>query len=269
LSIARLCFRLCLSLCLLTAIVTISFIGFFAFRQSKPPMEHLGPADDLIDAMASQNKAPRISRTEINDRAIARFSADFDWSDQDRVRKAIRAVQKDGSGEMWWRLRDYAGDDRYALTLSLDEETEIWNISVGYLCSEIAEANLKAAYVRHLPHVSGTMPYDFGTLSEKELKQWAGEPLYRLQIRVCEKAIKQMASLNATEDLHGGDYKSPSRALAAVEKTQFTAAVRKQIEELKRTKMAVTSDHISIHGFPMSELDIFNADTAKRMRESD
>jgi hypothetical protein len=288
LNVARLRYLLCLVLALLTAIVATSVIGILAFRRPeppmkyfrpadpvfnefrppKPPMEHLGPADDLIDAMASQNKAPTISRTEINDSAIARFSPDFDWSDQDRVRKAIQAVQKDGSGEMWWRLRDYAGDDRYALTLGLDVETEIWNISVGYLCSEIAEANLKIAYMRHLPNVSGRMPFDFGALSKEDLKRWAGTPLYQLQIEVCERAIKQMASLNATESLGGGDYRRPSHAFTAEEKAQFTEAVTKQVEELKRTKKALTTDDITINGFRMKSLDVFNANSAERMRGS-
>ena len=45
---------------------------------------------------------------------------DYDWSEQDRVQKAIRAVQEDKSDEMWWRLPAHYGDKRYAMTLVFD-----------------------------------------------------------------------------------------------------------------------------------------------------
>jgi hypothetical protein len=70
------------------------------FGQSKPSADRIRQIDRLIDAMASRNKAPKIVRTSDNYQALALLSPNFDWSDQDRVRKAIQAVREDMSDEM-------------------------------------------------------------------------------------------------------------------------------------------------------------------------
>lgn len=252
----------------LPALALVLAIGSTTFGQSKPSADRIRQLDRMIDAMASRNKAPTIVRTKIGDEDLALFSPAFDWSDQDRVYKAIQAVREDKSDEMWWRLRGHIRDERYALTVSFDVRTYVWNISVGEYCSEITEADLKAAYARHRPHVSGSLPWDFAVLSEKNEKKWSGRPLYELQIEVCEDVVKRMASIKATEDSHGGDYRSPSHTFTAEEKSRFVSAVKKQIEELKRTKKAVTTDHMSLRTFGTVDLYHFNAENAKRMRET-
>lgn len=259
-----------LSLCHQAVLAVVFVIGFgpSASAQSKPSADRIRQIDRMIDAMASRNKPPKLVRTSDNYQALALFSADFDWPDQDRVRKAIQAVRADKSDEMWWRLRDHINDNRYALTVDFDVSTEIWNLSVGEFCSEITEADLKAAYERHLPKASGEMPFRLPILDEKSTNKWKGRPLYQLQIEACEAAIRQIASIEATTDLHGGDYKSPSQTIAAKEKTQFTDDVKRQIEELKRTKKAVVTDNISVHGFGFHGLDRFDLNSAKRMRET-
>jgi len=176
-------FRSGLFLCLLSA---ISLTDSAALAQSKPSADRLQQIDRMIDAMASRNKPPKLVQSIHIAQQLALFSADFDWSDQDRVQKAIKAVQEDGSSEMWWRLRDHILDNRYALTFNFDDQTRIGNLSVGYFCSKITMANLKAAYTRHLSHVPGSMPSGFAALSETNEKNWAGKPLHELQIEVCK-----------------------------------------------------------------------------------
>ena len=112
------------------------------------------------------------------------------------------------------------------------------------------------------------MPSDFAALTEAEEKKWAGRPLYELQIELCEKAIRQMPSIKATERLHGGDYASPSHVFTNEQKSQFVAAVKKQIEELKSTKKAVAAHYIVLNTFLAVDLGSFNAERAKRMRET-
>ena len=51
--------------------------------------------------------------------------------------------------------------------------------------------------------------------------------------------------------------------MTAEEKTQFTEAVEKQIEELKRTKKAVIADQMSYGGW-----GLFTASRATQMREA-
>lgn len=253
------------------ASLAVAFVIAFVsscFGQSKSSTARIRQCDHMIDAMASRNKAPKIVRTSDNYQALALFSPDFDWSDQERVQKAVKAAREDKSDEMWWELRKHIGDNRYALTVDFDVSTEIWNLSVGDFCSSITEADLKEAYARHLPKVSGEMPFIFSILDEKNMKKWKDRPLYQLQVEVCEEAVRQIASIKATSDLHGGDYKSPSHTLTAQEKARFTEAVKKQIEELKRTKKAVTAANISIHGFGFRGFDRFDAKGAKWMREA-
>jgi hypothetical protein len=112
------------------------------------------------------------------------------------------------------------------------------------------------------------MPFNFAVLSEENRTKWAGKPLYELQIEVCEEAIEQMASIKATEACGGGDYRSPSHTFTADERAQFVSALKKQVEELKRTKTAVTTDHIALRGFGAADLYHFNAANAKEMRET-
>ena len=157
-------------------------------------------------------------------------------------RKAIKAVREDNSDEMWRRLSKRFGDKRYVMTLVFDTRVNAKNVSVGDICYEIAAPRLDSAYIRHLPKVSGTMPPDFHPGVDERM--WAGRPLYELQIAVCEDAIRQMASLKATEGVHGNDYRAeePSHTFTAEEKAKFTEALEKLIEELKRTKKAVMAE---------------------------
>jgi hypothetical protein len=155
----------------LLAVVFAIAVESSAFGQSKSFANRVLQVDRMIDAMASRNKAPNIVRTKDNYQALVLFSPDFDWSDQDRVQKTIKAVREDKSDKMWWGLRNHIDDDRYSLTLDFDVSTEIWNISVGEFCTAITEANVKAAYARHLPKVSGKMPFSFSILNEKNTKK--------------------------------------------------------------------------------------------------
>ena len=96
-----------------------------------------------------------------------------------------------------------------------------------------------AAYIRHLPKVSGR--YFFYPASIIAGEEWAGKPLYEQQIAVCEEAIKQMALLKATEAYPRSTIIGPKRkhtTFTAEEKAKFTEEVAREIEELKRTEDA-------------------------------
>ena len=103
-SMARIWFRPGSLLCLLTAMLAMSFLSFSAFGQSKPSADRIQQIDRMIDAMASRNKAPEMVHVSGYDEQRLLCRRDYDWSEQERVQKAIRAVQNDKSDEMWRRL---------------------------------------------------------------------------------------------------------------------------------------------------------------------
>ena len=164
-SMAKLRLRSGSLLCLLIAMTALAFCSSSAFGQSKPSADRIRKIDRMIDAMASRNKAPEIESADDNYNQFALFPRNFDWSDQDRVRKAIQAVREDKSDEMWWRLRDHIGDKRYALTFDFDVHSQIWNITVGEFCRAIVEANLNAAYATHLPSWAAPLCLMLATIS--------------------------------------------------------------------------------------------------------
>ena len=153
----------------------------------------------------------------------------YDWSEQDRVQKAIKAVKDDKSDEMWRRLRDHCGDKRYAMTLVFDVAVNSKDVSVGEICAAMPGPDYDAAYIRHLPKVSGE--YYLNPSSIIAADKWAGKPLYEQQIAVCEEAIRQMSSLKATTGIkEGNDYRAEEEAhtFTAEEKAKFSEAVRKR-----------------------------------------
>jgi hypothetical protein len=266
-NMARLWFRPGSLLCLLTAIVAMSFVSYSAFGQSKPSGDRIQQIDRMIDAMASRNKAPEMVYVRGYNEKAPLVSRDYDWSEQERVQKAIRAVQNDKSDEMWRRLSAHYGDKRYTMTLVFDTVVNSKNISVGDICAAMPGPDYDAAYIQYLPKVSGR--YYFNPASIVAGEKWAGRPLYEQQIAVCEEAIKQMALLKATEAVPFNDYRAGEKAhvFTTEEKAKFTEEVTRQIEVLKRTKQPVygAEKPLSIYS---SAWEPFDAQDAKNVREA-
>jgi hypothetical protein len=224
----------------LSALALMLALGSHAFGQSKPSAERIRQIDRMIDAIASRNKPPVLVQEFSGNSASPLVPRDsYDWSEQERVQKAIKAVQDDKSDEMWRRLPAHYGDKRYAMTLVFDVEVNSKDVSVGEICAATPGPDYDAACIRHFPKVSGRC--DFTPALIMAEKKWAGRPLYEQQIAVCEEAIRQMALLKATGAVPFNDYRAEEKAhtFTAEEKAKFTEAVKKEIEELKRTKNPV------------------------------
>ncbi len=209
--------------------------------------DRVNEMERLIDAVASRNKAPKLVGEPPS--AYPIFSEQFDWNDQSRVRAAALALAQDGSNDLWGCLVEHFHDTRYSATCELDEcYPENW--TVGSVCIIIAENKLQCAYLRHLKP-GGTSHYGgptFNHVSEDtkeflpdsvqrdlhyvpflrnndKLAAWyrarKGKPLFELQIEICEWAIKR------AEDAQGAADKP---------KKKFVAAVRNEVESLKKNK---------------------------------
>jgi hypothetical protein len=218
--------------------ITVAF-GSVIFGQSMPPAERIRQVDRMIDAIASRNKPPVLVHASDDSDSPFVPRDPYDWSEQERVQRAIKAVQNDKSDEMWRRLRGHYGDKRYAMTLVFDGVVNSKDVSVGEICAAMPGPDYDAAYIRHFPKVSGWYVFDPASIMCD--KKWAGKPLYEQQIAVCEEAIKQFNLLIATEEVSFTDYRAGEKAhtFTAEEKVKFAEAVRKEIEELKRTKKPV------------------------------
>jgi hypothetical protein len=260
-----------LSLCLpALAFALVTGLGASASEQSKLSEERIQQIESMIDAMASKNKAPEIVRVPKYDgKAAPLISRGYDWSEQERVLKAIQAVKDDKSDEMWRRLHDHYGDKRYSITLVFDTTANAKNVTVGDICAAMPGPDFDAACIRHFPKVSGW--YVFNPASIMSDKKWAGRPLYEQQIAVCEEAIKQFNSLIATEAVHAGanDYRAEEQAhiFTAEEKAKFIEAVNKDIAELKRTKNPVVGPEKPLSIFT-SAWELLDAHYAKNVLDA-
>jgi hypothetical protein len=189
----------------------------------------------LIDAMASHNKPPRL--VTVGDVAVPLFGDDYDWPEQQRVRKAIDAVMRTKSDDLWWRLRASIHDNRYVLTATRGRVAK--NFTLGALCRDIVDSRLCLGVTAHLPSVPGRLPATFRPEQEfwQHEDEWARErtPLCVMQAALCRRAIEQWETVLGT--LPGGD--GQAHRYTADEKARCVAALKKEIAERNQTKKAL------------------------------
>jgi hypothetical protein len=217
---------------------------------ANPPANRAREMERLIDAVASRNLAPKL----IGERGFAypAFSKDFHWEDQKRVQAAEWTLAQDASNDLIGCLVKHFHDKRYSATCELNE-CYPENYTVGDICEMVAEKKLMCAYLRHLKP-GGTAHYGGPTFNyvpegsrdflpdslQRELHysspiqthdgfaKWyqarRDKPLYELQIEMCEWAIKKAKN---------------AKGIADKPKKEFIAAVKNQIESLKKNKKPI------------------------------
>jgi hypothetical protein len=229
-----------------------SFASFSLARAAseEPPRDRTREIERLIDGLASHNEAPKL----VGDTPI--FSENFDWGDRKRVQAVAWALSQDDSNDLWGHLVEHFHDTRYSATNPASDGTPI-NDDVGIVCWFIAKNKLICAYLRHLeprktypysPNIGTaiseyTTEYLPGSVQEDlhyhyqyssfrsdhpNLAEWyqarKTKPFYELQIEACEWAIKRVQD---------------ARSAADKSKSEFIAAVKKEIESLKKNKRPV------------------------------
>ncbi len=235
--------------------LTVAFVPFAPAQTTSadPPADRIREMERLIDAVASRNEAPKLVGKE-RSFAYPVFPDKFDWKDQKRVRAAAWALAQDDSNDLFGRLVEHLNDKRYSATCELDECYPA-NSDVGDICAVIARNKLLCAYLRHLEpgktsHYGGPtsnfvpegsrkylpdslqreLHYRSPLDDTSDLAKWyrarKGKPLYELQIEVCEWAIKKV------QDAH---------RVAEKPREAFIAAVRKEIESLRKNKKPVVN----------------------------
>lgn len=202
-----------------------------------PPEQDLGR---LIAALASGNPPPAIEA--VGQASLAVFAPHYNWEEQQRVRLAIDAVMRADPDAIWWLLREHVDDDRYAYTAS--RGGEVRNFTVGMICGDLADARLCLSFMRRLPLVPGRFPDSFHPEREflRNEPRWRADrmPLFAMQSALCETAIREWEHVAGTEPGEDGR----SHRFSADEKARYVVAVRREIEELARTRRAACEEVI-------------------------
>jgi hypothetical protein len=228
-------------------------------QESKKPIP-----DALIDAMVSRNKPPRLVTS--GDATVPLFDADYNWSEQQRVRTAIDAVMRIKSDDFWWRLRDHVRDDRYVLTAVRGRVVK--NFTVGALCGDIVDLRLCLGFTAHLPSVPGRLPATFRPEREywERESQWAGQrmPLHAMQSALCARALQQWKSVRSTLP----DGNGQTHTYTADESSRYMAALKKEIATLNSTKKA-RFEEVVVPWLPApGGWEGFDAQRAREMKEA-
>jgi hypothetical protein len=247
------------SLAILTVVAT-ALLCFSCIAQAKPPAADPKSADDrkrdqLIDAIANRNEPPRLA----DDNGATHpplFAANYDWTEQDRVIKAIDVLvrEKNKSDDLWSRLAEHIDDKRYALTYEFNDG--VGDRTVGEICRNIAYADLMKPFGFlwpnniDIPNVISVNDKFFRPPPCRDLKGWCharqGKPLWELQVEIGEWGIKTMEGL--------AELDKDKKALA-IQKSKET------IDTLRRTKKPIVNEHWR------HETKFFNAQEAMDIRE--
>ena len=162
-------------------------------------------------------------------------------------------------------------DGRYCLTSDSEAFVDMTaeNLSVGTLCRHIARERLGEAYRRD----SG--PLEFETYIVPEFdpqrvfwahkKDWAGKPLYLIQIAVCRRAIKEMEKAEKVMPLHDTAERM-EKPITSAEKSEFIEKVTKEIKRLRRRKRAILPEFIGLPNID-EECREFNAGLAVQAKK--
>jgi hypothetical protein len=218
------------------------------------------PLDVLIDAMVSRNEPPKLITLGTT---IPLFGNHYDWTEQQRVRSAIDTVLRIRTDDMWWRLRAHLDDRRYVLTATRGGFVE--NFTLGAMCRDMVAAKLCLAFTSHLLTVPGRLPPTFRPEEEywKHENEWIQErkPLYEMQIALCERAIAQWETIQQTLPGDDGQW----HVYSPNEKARYIAAIKKEIEERKRTKKAVHEEVLLPWRIAPSGWEGFDAESANEV----
>lgn len=150
----------------------------------------------MIDELPSNNPPPQIIGETPTEKAV--FDAQYDWTDQDRVIKAIDFIA-DHPDDAWLGLLARYNDDRYCITWKWNGSAT--NVLVSGICQRVIEGALIAGYYECLPaslqHAkAGWSVRAPGDIDGDDLLAWCkkrrGTPLYELQIEMCEWAAKKL-----------------------------------------------------------------------------
>jgi hypothetical protein len=188
----------------------------------------------MVDDLANRNKLPKIvERRAGRPRKLPLFPEEYDWKEDERVRKAVQELYQDTTVDLWEELVRKAHDPRYCNT-TWDAGEEAVILSVGDVCRRLAYGRLCDGFKEHLPSFP---PHGCPIQLEsafKDLPAWRKErqdnPLYQLQIEVCEMAIRELPKVD-------------SKVLSDREKADARKEIETEITNLRRTEEPIFREY--------------------------
>lgn len=192
----------------------------------KAPEELRRRGEELINGMVSRNRPPAIDDWHIH------FPEDFDWTEGNRVLRAVRQAV-DEVEELWPVLVEHLEDPRYCVSCRIEDIS--YNFTVGKICRYIISNALSEAYYPCRPKVKKwwivsnrlSMP-EVARGDGKALKAWckqrSDKKLYELQIEMCQWAISTVAELDGVSE---------------EDKSKSIEAIRAKIAALRESKQPV------------------------------
>jgi hypothetical protein len=192
-------------------------------------------AKRVIESLANANSPPKLVGG-VEQRPV--FKNGFDWSEQDRVQKAIKLLVNHAE-EAWPDLVNHLDDNRYAITYHFPTFDSAENYSIGDICEQIISDSISQGYYHQLPRRSRASEQVYHLTSEPlpckegKLKTWcearSKKKLYELQVEMCNWVLGEIPELTkATED----------------ERKSAIAAIKTQIKTLETTKKPVQIDRL-------------------------
>lgn len=209
-------------------------------------------ATKMVEAIANRNKQPKIiKRRRVKPSRFPLFPKDYDWKEEERVRRALERLAQDTSVEIWEALVQKANDKRYCIASYSGSSDDVEMHSVGGICSELAYYRLCKVFTKHLPSYPphGSPIQMWGVINDFPTwrKARKDKSLYQLQIEVCEIALRELPKLMDDE-------------LSDKGKAEARKKIQNEIAELKRTKRPIFERNWYPVAYPRRE--------AQRVREA-
>jgi hypothetical protein len=182
-------------------------------------------AAKLVDAIVNRNKEPKlVERRSGGPRIVAIFPANYDWKEDERVRKALDTLyQADPTVELWDELVRRSKDMSYCMIFTSPVNDDAESFRVRRIADALAYYRLVHVFLQHVP----TSPDGRGRLRVRigDVSKWRMErkdkAIYELQIEAGEIALIEVPKL---------------KHLSKKEKHLARRKIEAEIEKLKKTK---------------------------------
>lgn len=201
-----------------------------------------------VAQLVSRNKAPALPDV----RAQPVFDAQFEWSEQKRVWKAVRELPK-SADKNWDAITANINNDAYCVTVRTFNGSK-YNWTVGDVCRKVASVTVTAAYWQSLEPQTRELYVNFRepdfARNAKALKEWfearPGKSLAELQADACDWAVNRLAQRQKRDDWSDKD------------RDRWTTEISKTAETLRVNGIAIQSKGLGHEEF---QLDIDDSGT--------
>lgn len=228
--------------------------------ESKQPPDY----ESLIDSLANRKNQPPVIVKDVKN-TVPVFFEPFDADEQDRVRAVVHSLVRYPGNDLWPHLRAHSNDQRYALTYTEEPrsvDVDAKNETVAHVCFTLVCQLMDYPCKKHLPKRGGKKdkmargipsfphPTEMKTLGRKGKIGRLDE----VQTEICEFVLDNPTRLTGMSD---------------EEREKFLDGVRQEIEQLKRTEVALMPEKFDFTRIRIGPrgIDIYREKYGERARQ--